>query len=408
MRRSRGRRSAGLWLAIAVLCACRGEPVGAQKPQAIQRLVDSLKPAVERAAGLSFKAPVRAALRDKAAVRSYLLAKLDEQMPASRRKHVATAYRLFGLLPDTLDLDRLLVDLYAEQVAGYYEPDSTTLYGVTGADPAQLRLVVAHEMVHALQHQYTPVDSIMRQTDDGDRLAAAQSVLEGQATLVSIDAITPPGQSVTADPIFWESFREQLSGEQGSMRLLARAPLVLREGLIFPYLGGAEFMQWWRNSHPARTMPFGNAMPTSTEQILFPERYARGDRPVQLRFQAGEAGAAYDDVMGELGLRILESVLAGENRITSVVSRGWGGDRFRVYETEYGPALVWYVVWDDSRARGRFLQQVAPRLHARSRPGYRSEVASVELEGRPATRWIFAPALWDRWRNPPAVTSGAR
>ena len=43
--------------------------------------------------------------------------------------------------------------------------------------------MLAHELVHALQHQYIPLDSIMRQPGDNDRLAAAQAILEGQATL---------------------------------------------------------------------------------------------------------------------------------------------------------------------------------------------------------------------------------
>ncbi len=72
-----------------------------------------------------------------------------------------TTYRLFGLLPDTLQLRALLLDLYTEQVAGYYDPDSATLFAVADADPAQLRLVLAHEMIHALQGQYLPLDSIL-------------------------------------------------------------------------------------------------------------------------------------------------------------------------------------------------------------------------------------------------------
>ena len=73
-----------------------------------------------------------------------------------------TAYRLFGLLPDTLQLRALLLDLYAEQVAGYYDPDSATLFGVGRRRREQLRLVLAHEMVHALQGQYIPLDSILK------------------------------------------------------------------------------------------------------------------------------------------------------------------------------------------------------------------------------------------------------
>ena len=90
------------------------------------------------------------AIRSRQQVRAYLIRKLDEQLPPPNLKGLETTYKLFGLLPDTLQLRALLVDLYTEQVAGYYDPDSATLFAVADADPAQLRLVLAHEMIHAL------------------------------------------------------------------------------------------------------------------------------------------------------------------------------------------------------------------------------------------------------------------
>lgn len=386
-------------LAVA-LGGCRGTPIDAQRPDELGRLVDSLRPAVERATGLPFKGPVRAALRDREQVRSYLLAKLAEQLPPARVRGITAAYRLFGLVPDTLDLERLLLDLYAEQVAGFYEPDSTMLFGVRGADPAQLRLVVAHELVHALQHQYVPLDSILDQRDDNDRLSAAQAILEGQATLASIAAITP-GQDLAADPAFWESFREQVQAQQASMAVFAQAPLVLREGLLFPYLAGSEWLRWWRGARPTGEMPYGARMPLSTEQVLFPNRYASGDAPLALRFDGPPS--AHEDVLGELGLRVLDAAVNGSAAVRSLVANGWGGDRFALYEGAAGPALVWYAVWDTDAARARFLERVAAPLRSRQRPGYRSEVTSLEVGGRPATRWVFAPAAWDGWRAVPAA-----
>ena len=162
-----------------VLADCRGEQRGAREDAVLARLVDSLRAPVERASGLTFRTPPRSALRSPQQVRDYLIAKLDEELPPARMRGLETAYRLFGLLPDTLALRRLLLDLYAEQVAGYYDPDSAMLFGVAGADRSQLRLVLAHEMVHALQGQYLPLDSILKSTSSNDRLTAAQSVLEG-------------------------------------------------------------------------------------------------------------------------------------------------------------------------------------------------------------------------------------
>ncbi len=397
----------GAWAAAGALLvilagACRGQSRDASESTVLARLVDSLRVPVERATGLTFKTPPRSALRSREQVRAYLIGKLDEELPPERMRGLEAAYRLFGLLPDTLELRKLLLDLYAEQVAGYYDPDSATLFGVAGADRAQLRLVLAHEMVHALQGQYLPLDSILESTSNNDRLTAAQSVLEGQATLASIEVLTP-GQGVTRTPQFWEMYRDQVRQQQSAMPVFARAPLVVREALIFPYLDGAEFMHWWRTSGPKDTLPYGPRMPVSTEQILHPERYARRDEPVPLAFAPADSGIVYEDVLGENEIRVLLATLAGSDEVQTVVPIGWGGDRYRVYDTPGGPALVWYVVWDDQGSADRFVRSAGPGLRHTARAGYRAELDATTIGGRPATRYALAPVGWRRWGAVPEV-----
>lgn len=395
-------RAAIRFLAFSLmLISCRGEPPASSGPDALGRLVDSLRVPVERASGLQFKSPPRYALRSREQVRDYLIRKLDEELPTPRMRGLETAYRLFGLLPDSLQLRALLLDLYTEQVAGYYDPDSGTLFGVAGADPAQLRLVLAHEMVHALQGQYVPLDSILQETSNNDRLTAAQAVLEGQATLVSIDVLAS-GQKVSSNPEFWELYREQVREQQSSMPVFARAPLVVREALIFPYLAGAEFMHWWESSPFRDSVPFGPRMPVSTEQILFPERYARRDLPVALAFPP-DSGALYEDVLGESEVRILMARLAGSQEVRTGSPIGWGGDRYRVYGTPAGPALVWYVVWDDQKSAERFTWGYGGKLRATTRTGYRTFLEDFELDGKPGTLYVLAPEAWKGWGEIPKV-----
>jgi hypothetical protein len=383
------------------LFACRGEaPRKGSSPDALQHLVDSLRRPVERVTGLQFKSPPRSALRSREQVRDYLIRKLDEELPSPRMQGLQTAYRLFGLLPDTLKLRSLLLDLYTEQVAGYYDPDSAMLFGVVGADPTQLRLVLAHEMVHALQGQYLPLDSILHETSNNDRLTAAQAVLEGQATLASIDVLAP-SQNVSSSPEFWDLYREQVREQQSSMPVFAKAPLIVREALIFPYLAGAEFMHWWKESG-RDSVPYGPRMPVSTEQILFPDRYARGDAPVALAFPS-DTGIVYEDVLGEGEIRVLMSQLAGSSEVRTRGPIGWGGDRYRVYATPAGPALVWYVVWDDPKSADRFLWGYGGKLRSTARKGYRTTLENFELEGKSATRYVLAPEGWDGWGQVPTA-----
>jgi hypothetical protein len=398
------RRGAGrvlLMLAAAIL-SCRGEKRRTVQDATLARLVDSLRQPVERAAGLRFKTPPRSAMRSRAQVRAYLLGKLDDELPPARMRGMEAAYRLFGMLPDTLSLRALLLELYTEQVAGYYDPDSTTLFGVAGADRSELRLVLAHELVLALQGQYLPLDSILKATTDNDRLSAAQAILEGQATLASIDVLAP-GREVTRTPEFWEMYRDQVQQQQARMPIFAKAPLVVREALIFPYLDGAEFMHWWATgSGHSDTLPYGPRMPVSTEQILHPERYARRDIPVPIAF-AADSGSIYEDVLGEDEIRVLIAMLDGADEVQTVVPLGWGGDRYRVYDAPGGPALVWYAVWDDARSAGKFLGGSGPALRRTARPGYRVALDSLGAGGRPMTRYVLAPDRWARWDSLPEV-----
>jgi hypothetical protein len=389
-----------LTLAVLLLAACRGAPPQSPDDRGLASLVDSLRVPVEQAAGLKFKSSPRSAMRTREQVRAYLVGKLDEELTPPRLHGLEEAYRLFGLLPDTLPLRSLLLDIYTEQVAGYYDPDSTTFFGVEGADRSQLRLVLAHEMVHALQGQYLPLDSILKATANNDRLTAAQAILEGQATLASLDVLAP-GQAVSKNPQFWEMYRDQVQMQQGAMPVFARAPLVIRQALIFPYLDGAEFMHWWESSLHAGTQPYGPRMPVSTEQILHPERYERGDGPMALTF--AEPGGVYEDVLGESEIRVLIATLAGSDEVQTVVPIGWGGDRFRVYDTSGGPALIWYVVWDDQRARDRFHAGSGVALHKTARTGYRAALDTLTVGGHAATRYVLAPEGWDRWGKLPEL-----
>jgi hypothetical protein len=210
---------------------------------------------------------------------------------------------------------------------------------------------------------------------------------------------------VAQNPQFWELYREQVRQQQSSMPVFRRAPLVLREALIFPYLQGAEFMHWWEREKRG-SQPYGPRMPVSTEQILHPDRYRRGDAPVALGF-ASDSGVVYEDVLGENEVRVILAAQAGSDEVQTVVPIGWGGDRYRLYGTPAGEALVWYVVWDDDRSQARFLRSAAG-LRRTSRPGYRATLDSVRVRGRPATRFVLAPASWTRWRNLPEAVEGRR
>lgn len=395
---------AGLAALILLLGACRGAPRPSSEEAALVRTIDSLIPSVEKTVGLTFKRHPQARMVDRADAAAFIERNLATQMAGGRAEHLTSAYRLFGLLPDTLDLARLLGGVLAEQVAGYYDPKSGTFYGVRGASQVGYVLIVSHELVHALQDDYLPLDSIQDATDDADRLLAAQSMLEGQATLAMM-RMNPEIGAKALTPEFWEQIREGLKGQQQQMPQLTAAPRLVREALTFPYFSGAEYMRWWVTHHPDDVQPYGTLMPRSSEEILAPERAARGDLPLRVTF-IGAPTASYSDGLGAAELRLLIAEARGQEGLVDPAVLGWGGDRFELYGTPAGDALVWIAVFDTPPARDGALRALAE--WPTSRAGYKRMIVPLEVSGRPGLRLVIAPNEWGRWSALPTATAEAQ
>lgn len=380
-----------------VACGARGETQWAEQ---VQKTAVDVIPGVEQAVGLPFKYPPAVTVRSRQDVRRYLVGKLAADFPLEELERLALAYRLFGLIPDTLDLQALLLDLYTEQVVGYYDPLTDSLYVVEGGEPVHLRLVVAHELVHALQAQYLALDSILAVRGHNDRTTAAQAVLEGQGILAALVALMPE-QDFSQMPGFWEEYRQTVRDQQERMRVFRSAPVLIRETVIFPYLGGADFVRWFVRAYPD-TVPFGPRMPTSTEQILHPEKYRAGDVPVELRFEEREE-KIYEDELGEFETRVLITVHSGSESMGAAAATGWGGDRYAVFEAGAGVALVWWSVWDTALASRRFATALEREWVRARGPARRHRVERTKVGDHPAVVLVDAPEGWWGWEDPPGV-----
>jgi len=393
------------WLAVLVpILACRERAQAVQSEADLKDMVHHLMPAVAEAARMRFKKEPAVLRRTRDQVHQYVIHKIDEDLPPAELNGSQAALRLFGLIPPTLDLRSTLTSLLTEQIAGFYDPDSSALFVVADVEPQQLRIVMAHELVHALQDQYARLDSMITQRHQNDRRSAAQAVLEGQATLVQMFVMMPEQNPDTLPlGMFWK-MRRLLSSQQGpQMQQFSHAPLWIRETMLFPYLGGADFMVWYRHKYFGRSVL--DSMPHSTEQILHPERYASHDEPTTLTYAPGEPDTVrFEDDLGEFETRLLlEQYLGSESDATNDAT-GWDGDRYQVLGAK-SDALVWYSVWDDVASANRFtagLQRAWGKTHSRS-SNRRSDIKQLTVAGRPVVRLVDAPADWKGWRALPTV-----
>jgi len=381
---------------------CRERAQAVQGKADLKDLVHRMMPRVAQATGLAFKREPVVLRRSRVQVRDYVIHKFDEDLPPAELAGSQSALRLFGLIPDSLELRPTMIDLLTEQIAGYYDPDSNALYIPADIAPMQLRIVVSHELVHALQDQYVHLDSIITQRHANDRRSAAQAILEGQATVAQITVLMPEQQPDTF-PLgwFWKQ-RAAMAAQQAQMKEFARAPLWLREGLVFPYLGGADFMVWFRHRSHRSIL---DSIPRSTEQILHPDRYAEHDEPTDVSFVPGQSDTVqWEDNLGEFETRLLFQQLLGDEAEATSLATGWDGDRYQVLGPK-SDALVWYSVWDDAGAAARFAAGLQ-RAWAKRRSGRtarRSEIKQLTVDGRLVVRLVDAPADWKGWRAIPTV-----
>lgn len=382
---------------VAMGAGCR-RPAG--EPD-LSALVDALLPRIEVLSGLEARRPVHIARRDVASVRRYVAAQLEKEMPPEELAGVQAAYVAFGLLPDTMDLRRFMLDLYTEQVVGYYDAETDSLFVVEGVPALELQPVLVHELVHALQDQYADLDSLIASDRGNDRSTAARSALEGHATLVMFAWLAETQTGRAVDPTSFPDVAAQLAPlmEQQHERfpVFRSAPRIIRETLLFPYVGGAGFVQaLWRARSGAGgavyPAPLGDLLPASTEQVLHPESrfLERRDPPTELELEppGGDWRRVYENTLGELEISILLSERLG--RGTDTLAVGWDGDRYVLMESPQGEhALVWYSVWDTPDSADRFAN--AYRRVLSSRPGRHGEVTRIEIHGRPGVRVVDAP-----------------
>ena len=374
--------------------------VDARSPRDLAGVVARMMPALERLSGLDRVEPLRVRRQSREDARRYVERRLNEELTPAERDAVRRTYVALGLLPDTLDLDALLLDLYTEQVLGYYDPTESTLFIVAGGELADLEPVIAHELVHALQDQHTNLDSLIAGERGNDRQTAAHAAMEGHAMLVMFTLLAEQAAGTTIDPAALPNPAQELGpaveAQNEEFPVFRRAPRVIRETLLFPYLGGVRFVHaLWSARRPMTRYPapLDSLLPQSTEQVLNPQSsfIERRDEPVDVALDSFPAGweVAREDGFGQLETRIwLEEHLGPAGRRAA---EGWGGDRYALLVTPDGKDVVyWRSVWDTEAAADRFADAV--RRVARARPERSIRIERDEGDGRHGVLVIDAPS----------------
>ncbi len=207
---------------------------------------------------------------------------------------------------------------------------------------------IAHELAHALVDQRFNLHALVASAgDDIDRLIATQMLVEGDATFVELSYLT---------------WRDTGSGIDPHTMTISPSAAVAMLSVPDLYLTGNRFIAngvkhgGWEVVDRAYRYP-----PTTTEQVLHPEKYFDvRDQPMRITLpdESGELGTGWirveDLTMGEYLLSEL---------LTAPVAAGWDGDRFDSYANADGDfVVVWMTAWDTTLDAEEFMAILPPPL----------------------------------------------
>ena len=357
-------------------------------------LVDQLIQFSSQETGLPVKSEVKRQLTTRTAVEKYLKEKFEDDEDSKRMQRSEIVLKKFGLLDRDFDLKPFLLSLLKEQIAAYYDPKEKTVNLLDWVSVDEQKPVLAHELTHALQDQrvnldkwsdQTPADVSHTSDEDSDHLAkdeidtARDAVTEGQATAVMVNNILKPmGKSLVKDPEVVDVFKQNMTGSDDSP-VLARAPLLLSESLLFPYREGLSFEQdvWMDRGQAAAFKGALDRPPTSTWEVMNPREYEQGHVPsvpflpnihplLDAQYRPYDIGE-----VGELDVHILANLFGGERAardLTPAWDGGiyWAGQRLNSTAADQAStksiSFFYLSAWRNSKSADAFASLYAEEL----------------------------------------------
>ena len=286
-------------------------------------------------------------------LRNYLVDQLKD-VTDEELKDELNLYYILGFAPKGFDLRQFYVDMYSEQIAGFYDPEENLMYLIEDDSSYNNAVTLAHEYTHYLQYNNSDFKDILVYDDDyceenGEKCIIIDAIIEGDATLTE--------SLIDVDSIIG-SYKNNSNNSSTENDVFDNAPKFFQDSMLFPYIYGYDFVmyQYLKGGFDHVNKLYTN-LPESVEQIMHPEKYLH-DKPVDVTMEpfrsliSKEFDIIQDDVLNESDiLMILSSGYKNEwqlnERQAAAGAAGWGGGSFIFGENNNEFIFFSKTVWDN-------------------------------------------------------------
>jgi hypothetical protein len=328
------------------------------EPPSVDEQMDAIQQQVSAIRGLEMNAELNRAMMSSAELQDVVMNDFFKDYTPEEAQQDVDVLSALGLLEPDFELLQFYIDLYSEQIAGYYDSTTKEMYvigdaGFTGLE----RMTYTHEFTHVLQDQNYDLESGMKLNEDyceteSEYCAAISALVEGDAVLT--EQYWFLSESTDQDKNDVSEFQSTYQSP-----VYDSAPAYMKQDFLFPYQQGFTFVQSlyadrkWKSVDAAYANP-----PVSTEQILHPEKYPI-EKPVMVELPdltdvLGEGWMEVDrGVIGEWYTSLvldsgIDSVFQLDSSTAADAAAGWGGDGYLYYDDANSEAyaFAWLSAWD--------------------------------------------------------------
>jgi hypothetical protein len=286
-------------------------------------VAETVRPYIEKETSLPFTGAVKVSVLDHGAFMDRLTAvRLNPAMDRARRAE--GTLKALGVIEPNVNLAEQVKRLSTGSVTAFYDVKANELVVKNGPLTPFVLKTIVHELVRANYDQHFELDRPNLVTPDDESGVAWDSLVEGTASRIET-------RFVSALP---DKDKQSVQAEQ--QRISGQLPKDLPDYVVvqyaFPFGAGPRFAETLMgNGGAAKVNAAFQAPPTTTEQIVHPDKFVAGEGPKAMNNPTADGAVVRSGSLGQLLLTMMLAQVLDSGDAESAAD-GWGADRYVAWQ----------------------------------------------------------------------------